>query len=141
MPMEKLYLCFVKHVWSCLNAFEYKQWPEPLRNFYILLWFHWKPIKTLVELSFKFLTRRDIDILHYRDILHFEIFQQWINTSNVSPPVGIYLLRVNNRNTSIRREICSKSTIETPEQCHWRRSGVFIVNYEHISHFVLVFPL
>ena len=36
---------------------------------------------------------------------------------------------------------CSKLTIKTPEQRHWRRSGVFIVNAEHISHFVLVFLL
>ena len=27
----------------------------------------------------------------------------------------------------------------TPKRRHWRRSGVFIVNSEHISHFVLVF--
>ena len=25
---------------------------------------------------------------------------------------------------------------DTPEQRHWRRSGVFIVNFEHISHLV-----
>ena len=35
--------------------------------------------------------------------------------------------------------------IETLEQSlethQWRRSGVFIVNFEHISHFVLVFLL
>ena len=36
-------------------------------------------------------------------------------------------------------EICSKLTKKTPERCH--RSGVFIVNFEHISHFVLVFLL
>ena len=35
----------------------------------------------------------------------------------------------------------SKLTIETPERRHWRRSGVFIVNFEHISHLVLVFLL
>ena len=29
----------------------------------------------------------------------------------------------------------------TPERRHWRRSGVFIVNYEHIWHLVLVFLL
>ena len=33
---------------------------------------------------------------------------------------------------------CSNSTIETLE---WRRSGAFVVNFEHISHFFLVFPL
>ena len=29
-------------------------------------------------------------------------------------------------------------TIKTPEGCYWRRSGVFIVNFVHISHIVLV---
>ena len=38
-----------------------------------------------------------------------------------SNPVVIYLLKVNNRN--------------------WRRSGVFTVNFEDISHLVLVFLL
>ena len=56
-------------------------------------------------------------------------------------PAGIYLLKVNNRNTRTRCEICSKLTINTPERRHWRRSGVFIVNFEHISHLALVFLL
>ena len=33
-------------------------------------------------------------------------------------PVDIYLLKVNNRNTRTRREICSKLTINTPERRH-----------------------
>ena len=56
-------------------------------------------------------------------------------------PIGIYLLKVDNENTRIRSEICSKLTIKTPERCHWRRSSVFIVKFEHNSHFVLVFRL
>ena len=43
--------------------------------------------------------------------------------------------------TRTRCEICSKLTIKLPERRHWRRSGVFIVNFEHISHLVLVFLL
>ena len=35
-----------------------------------------------------------------------------------SPPAGIYLLKVNNRNTRTRCEICSKVTIKTPERRH-----------------------
>ena len=31
-------------------------------------------------------------------------------------------------------EICSKLTIKTPKRRHWRRFGVFIDNFEHISH-------
>ena len=40
-----------------------------------------------------------------------------------------------------RSEISSKSTIKTPERRRWRRSSVFIVNFEHISHLFLVFIL
>ena len=56
-------------------------------------------------------------------------------------PAGIYLLKVNNRNTRTRCEICSKLTIKIPERRLWHRSGTFIVNFEHISHLVLVFLL
>ena len=47
-------------------------------------------------------------------------------------PAGIYLLKVNNRNTGTRCEIYSKLTIKIPEQHHWHRSGIFIVNFEHV---------
>ena len=56
-------------------------------------------------------------------------------------PSRIYLLKVNNKNTRTRCEICSKLTIKTPERRNWRGSGVFIVTFEHISHLVLVFLL
>ena len=50
------------------------------------------------------------------------------------------MFKVNNRNTRKRRvRICSKLKIKTIKQRHWRRSGVFNVNFEHISHLVLVF--
>ena len=60
---------------------------------------------------------------------------------HLSDPAGNYILKVNNRNTRARCEIYSKLTIKTPERRHWRRSGVFIVNFEHISELVLVFLL
>ena len=59
--------------------------------------------------------------------------------SDVNNPVDIYLLNVNNRTTRTRCEICSKLTINTPERRQWHRPGLFIVNFEYISHFVLVF--
>ena len=46
-----------------------------------------------------------------------------------------------NRNIRKRNQICSKLTTKTTEQRHLRRSGVFIVNSEHISHLFLVFLL
>ena len=54
-------------------------------------------------------------------------------------PAGIYLLKINNRNTRKRCEICSKLIMKTPERRHWRHSGVFIVNFEHVSRLTLVF--
>ena len=70
-------------------------------------------------------------------------------------PAGNYMFKVNNRNTRTRCEICSKLTISIPEQrnmfkvdnrntrtrCEicWLRFGIFIANFEHISHLVLVF--
>ena len=40
-----------------------------------------------------------------------------------------------------RCDICSKLTIKIPELRHRRRSGIIIVNFEHISQLVLVFLL
>ena len=49
--------------------------------------------------------------------------------------MGIYLLKVNNRITRTRFEICSKLTIKTPEPC----SSVSIVNFEQVNaHWVEV---
>ena len=50
-------------------------------------------------------------------------------------PAGNYMFRVNNRNTRTRCEIYSELTIK------WYLSVIFIVNFEHISHPVLVFLL
>ena len=51
------------------------------------------------------------------------------------------MFKVNNRKTSTRCEIYSKLTVKIPEQHQWRRSGIFIVNFEHISHLVPEFLL
>ena len=54
-------------------------------------------------------------------------------------PAGNLMFKVNNRKTRTRCELCSKLTIKTPKRRQCRRSGVFIVNFEHISHSALVF--
>ena len=51
------------------------------------------------------------------------------------------MFKVNNRNTITTCEICSKLTIKTSKPRHWRRSVVFLVNFEHISLLFLVFLL
>ena len=57
------------------------------------------------------------------------------NLSNVKF-AGNYLLKVSNRSTRTRCEIYSKLTVKTLE-----RRGILIVNFEHISHLVMVFLL
>ena len=54
---------------------------------------------------------------------------------------GDALSQSKNRNTRTKCEICSKLAIKTPEQRYWCRSVVVSVNFEHISHRVLVFLL
>ena len=48
-----------------------------------------------------------------------------------SYPANIYLLKI--ENTRKRYEKCLKLIIKTPERCHCRHSGVFMITFEHIS--------
>ena len=56
-------------------------------------------------------------------------------------PIRQYMFKINNRNTNARCGTCSKLPIKTPDRGQWHRSGIFIVNFEHISYLVLVFLL
>ena len=53
-------------------------------------------------------------------------------------PDGIYLFKINQRNTRTGSEICSKLIIKTPER---RRLCVSIGNFKQIFHIVLLFPM
>ena len=68
-----------------------------------------------------------------------KVFRAIIKQHENNFPAIIHLLKVYNKNARIKCEICSKLTIQTPEQCKWCHSDVFIVNFEHISHLTLVF--
>ena len=61
-----------------------------------------------------------------------EIISEWMHMKN-EYPAGIYLFKVNNRNTRTMCEICLKLTIKTTERHHWRRSVVFIVDSEQVN--------
>ena len=67
--------------------------------------------------------------------------QQWNILEHSSNKYPSIQFKVNNRNTRKRYEICSKLTIMTQERHHWRHSGGFIVNSEHILQLFLVFLL
>ena len=93
---------------------------------------HWELIHTIPT----FITR--FSAVSFQQ---FIIFCEESLLSFISKPAGNYMFKVNNRNPRTRSGICSKLTIKTPERRHWRRSGVFIVNFEHTSHLILVFLL
>ena len=61
------------------------------------------------------------------------------NLSLTNYRVNIYLLKVNNRYTRKRCEICSNLQIKTLERRQWHI--LFIVTFENISHFFPVFLL
>ena len=74
--------------------------------------------------------------------IHHKIIEHGIghDIDNASS-AGIYLLKDNYGSPRTKCEICSKLTVKTPKRRHWRRSGVFIVNFKHISHLALMFLL
>ena len=62
----------------------------------------------------------------------------WVSASS-----DIYFLTqsaLTGSKSTIVYKICSKLSIKRPERRHLRRCSVFIVNYEHISNIVIVFP-
>ena len=54
---------------------------------------------------------------------------------------GIYLFKVSNGITKTMCEIHSRLRIKIPEWRQWRRSGVFIIDFDEILRIVLVFSL
>ena len=90
---------------------------------------------------------KDHEIIHQTHLINpFSTLNQWVenqlykettmkenfwHASNYCP-TNKFMVKVNNRNTRKKCEICSKSTVKTPERRQRRRSGVFIVNFEHI---------
>ena len=79
--------------------------------------------------------RREVETCDF--LLHCPNFASDRRSFLKSLPTGNYMFKVSNRNTRTGCEICSKLTITTPE----RPSGVFIINFEHISHLALFFLL
>ena len=56
-------------------------------------------------------------------------------------PAGIYLFKVNNRNTRTRCEICSKLTINTPERRQWALlERVFLQKANHVEKIKIHVP-
>ena len=101
----------VKTITILGQNFQVISWPIQRRN-------NWKKIQTFIQLPKKLISEGGISPKkHKRKV-----------------PSKRYLFKVNNGNLRKRCEMYSKLSLETPEWRHWRRSGVFIVNFEHIPH-------
>ena len=69
-------------------------------------------------------------------LMGLDFKMEWLISNN---PASNCMFKVNNRNTRATFETCSKLTIKTSKRRQWRRSGAFIVNFEHTSYLVPVF--
>ena len=81
----------------------------------------------LAEVSFAgFLAKHN---LHLAAVNHFILLQPAFACSKLAIEIRT------------KCEMCLKLTIKKPERRHLHSSGVFIVNFEYISHLVLLFLL
>ena len=83
----------------------------------------------------KYYNNKNISVRSLFKTKHNYVISYFMHLYYVPPcyfPAGIYLLKVNNRNTRTKCDICSKLTIKIPGRHHLRHSGIFIVNFEHI---------
>ena len=151
---EKINQCF----WYTCNQIQFISKFKTLTNQFRTNFFGWSDLAGLFGMSFSIfipkstlfmeswssgLIKRYVCVLVIEYLIeNFVNITVWILLRVLTPfPVGIYMFKVNNKNTRKRCEIWSKLTIKTSERPQWRRSGVFIVNFEHISHLALVFLL
>ena len=68
--------------------------------------------------------------IYYKEILNRK-FHILCSAVKKTTPAGVYLLKVNNRNTRTRGEICSELTIKIPER---RQLGKCWLGWDHVSY-------
>ena len=107
----------------------FRPWPGVQNVDYMYLWLQYQYLKGIYNSTEHHCFRKKSSIIDFRlDSKHAsEYYASHFQTDN-------YMLKVNYRNTKTRCEICSNVEI-----CHWRRSGVFIVNFKYTSQLALVF--
>ena len=78
-----------------------------------------------------------LNIFHTLFVLSIVNFEHAIASWLRYIPIGICLFKFNNGKTTFMSEMSSNSTIKTSESS----SGAFIIDFEQISHIVLILPL
>ena len=74
----------------------------------------------------------DKDFRHERVNRRKAVFPCFTQDCDNTNPTGSYLFTVDNRTIRTMCEICSISTIRTPERRHLRYSSAFMTNFEQI---------
>ena len=107
-----------------------------------------KRIRAINQAMFRLISKNKLESLTKNQFVRvFKNFdcnigsKSFINIFEANIQFPYPFFKVNNRDTKTRCKICLKLTIKTLERRQWRRSSVFIVNFEHISHLVLVILL
>ena len=72
----------------------------------------------------------------------FRFFRGWFLETSWKVQSNIQLCKVNNGDTRIMYQICSKLTLKKLGWRYWPLSAVFtVISFEHITYIVLAFPL
>ena len=113
-------LCFLKNLKKCPDFWK-KIRVSSLRNFFPL-----EPFFGVLQITC--LSKCSHFKKHPQGLLPWKIpgYAPDVNQQNINQ-ANVYLIKVNNRNSR--------------KKCHWRCSGVFIDNFEHISHLSIAFLL
>ena len=98
-------------------------------------------LKLMGKQSFSHLNLYKSQMLWRRLCTANVVWKTWGSSLFRHLPRNIYLFKAINRNSRKRCEICSEWILKTSERRESRRSGVFIVSFEHISYLFLVFLL
>ena len=121
-------------------------WASPVCSVYILC--HWDSVKCVQTQCFFWSVYSRIQSecgkIQTRKNSVFEYFSRSLENGDISCPTifplfdsaNTYLFKFSFRNSGKSCEIYWKSTIKTPDWCHWRCSGVKL---EHMSHLFLIF--
>ena len=92
-----------------------------------------------------YITSADVTWHISSNIMEIVYGQKWFKINSqiqkILWPTSTCSLKVNNGKIRTMSYICTKLLRKTPEWCHWRRSGIFIVNFEQILHIFWCFHI
>ena len=119
-----------------------KIWYESLLHLWHLLRYNesiWRNFGTRSFIAETFLKNLEMDTWFHSQRnqsvdLHCKLIHWFLREWNS----GLKRVKTFKRNLEVI-QLCSQLTVKTPERLHWRRSGVFIANCEHISYLFPVF--